>query len=320
MRYQAFTPELPEAAVLALGTYQFGSAYIPPENAFAQLDAYRAIGGNLIDTARAYSGRNIGQSEAVVGEWLKKRGCRHELILATKCAHPPKEDFSISRLDRASIRSDVHESLAALGTDYLDLLWLHRDSPDADVGEVMEALNELKKEGKIRALAASNWTTARMEEANRYAAEHQLTGFCGGQIRWSLARIRPEAKNDPTLVDMDGESLQWYARHHLAAFAFTPQAKGFFAKLAKGGVEALPDKTRERYLSEENLALFERVRLLSDQLTVPVSALSIAYLTSRTDFPGFAVTGFSRMEQLTETMQAADLLLTDSQLAFLDGK
>ena len=85
-------------------------------------------------------------------------------------------------------------------------------------------------------------------------------------------------------------------------------------------MEALPDKTRERYLSEENLALFERVRLLSDQLTVPVSALSIAYLTSRTDFPGFAVTGFSRMEQLTETMQAADLLLTDSQLAFLDGK
>lgn len=320
MRYQTITPELPKAAVLALGSYQYGSESISLQNAFDQMDAYRALGGNLIDTARAYSGIHIGQSETVIGEWLKKRGCRHDLILASKCAHPPKNDFSISRLDRASIRSDVQESLAALGIEELDLLWLHRDSPKVDPGEVIEILNELKQEGKIRAFAASNWTCARMEAANRYAESHHLMGFCGGQIRWSLAQIRPEAKDDPTLVDMDEKSKQWYAAHRMAAFAFTPQAKGFFAKLLHGGMESLPEKTRIRYLSEQNLAISKRVQQLSKELDVPVSALSIAYLTSHKAFPSFAITGFSKIDQLQETMKAADLVLTEQQLSFLEGK
>ncbi|MCI8497514.1 MAG: aldo/keto reductase, partial [Clostridiales bacterium] len=224
------------------------------------------------------------------------------------------------RLNRAEIRSDVHESLQALGTDYIDLLWLHRDSPDADAGEVIEILNELKQEGKIRAFAASNWTTSRMEEANQYAAAHCLTGFCAGQIRWSLAEMRPEAKDDPTLVDMDDESKLWYAKHKLAAFAFTPQAKGFFAKLLKGGADSLSPKVRTRYLSERNLAASKRVDELARQLGVSIPALSIAYLTSHMAFPAFAITGFSRVEQLKETMQAADLILTGEQLAFLEGK
>lgn len=115
--------------------------------------------------------------EKAIGEWLRARGCRDQIILATKGAHPPFQDMHAGRLDRASIQSDLAASLEALGVENVDVYYLHRDDESRPVGEILETLNGFVEEGRVKLLGASNWKTARLREANAYAAAHGLKGF-----------------------------------------------------------------------------------------------------------------------------------------------
>ena len=153
----------------------------------------------------------------------------------------------------------MDESLKRLGTDYVDIYWLHRDDENLPVDGIMETLSKLVKTGKTRYIGMSNWTAERIDEANRCAEREGLPKLCASQIQYSMAVPNVE-NNDPTLVLMNDQEYEYFKNHDLTVFAFASQAKGFFSKLYAGGVENLSPKARERYLNEESLKRYQRIR------------------------------------------------------------
>ena len=137
----------------------------------ALLDAVYEHGGRTFDTAHGYGG---GKSERALGAWITSRGIRDEVVILGKGAHPYD---GRARVTPEDITSDLHESLERMGVDVIDLYVLHRDNTDVPVGPLVEVLNEHQRAGKIRQFGGSNWTTARIGEANQYAAEHGLNPF-----------------------------------------------------------------------------------------------------------------------------------------------
>lgn len=141
---------------------------------------------------------------------------------------------------------DLELSLSQLQTDYIDLFWIHNDDVTKPVSEIIDAVNEVIKTGKVRAVGCSNWSIERIEAANNYAKEAGLYGFFANQIQWSLARVETDDyKKAFNALVMDDESYDWYVKNDVAVFAFSSVAQGFFSIAAKGGLEALPELTRQ---------------------------------------------------------------------------
>ncbi|MGI6172716.1 MAG: aldo/keto reductase [Christensenellales bacterium] len=307
-----------EAFPIALGSAAFGMT-MDEENAFRILDCYAQMGGNLIDTARIYgdipSGKT-GQSEEIIGRWLRKNGCRRDTILATKGGHPRIETMHIGRLDEKNLQSDLSESLEALQTDCVDIYYLHRDDATLAVSEIMEVLHGFVKRGMVKALGASNWSAGRIREANAYAESHGLTPFSANEPQWSLARMT--MVEDPTLKQMDGAMLSLHEETKMLCMPFTPQAKGFFAKLHELGEEGLPEKAKRRYLSEENLARYRVLREICERRDLSVGAGAIAYLTSR-DFPVCPVCGVSSVSQCRALLESAEAKMEKEDIERLDA-
>lgn len=293
---------------LVLGTDKLADR-LPEDEIFRLFDLYAAAGGNCLDTARVYC---AGRSEESVGRWLRARKNRGRVLISTKGCHPPLGEMTHSRLSGAEMRADLEASLRALGTDRVDLYWLHRDDPSVPAGEIVENLNILLREGKILAFGCSNWKTERIARANRYAREHGLAGFSASQIQWSLAVSREEIYQDVGIVIMDDREYACYLENLMPVFSYASQAQGFFAKMEQGGAGALPAKTRGRFYSEENLRRLQNARALAARLGISVSAAALAYLVCNR-LPACAVIGPKTPRQLEESLQAADLALSPEQ-------
>lgn len=294
---------------IVMGTDCFG-AEMEPALCENLLDLYVEHGGNTIDTARSYSiwsgDFTPGQSERVIGPWLKKRGKRDDLVISTKCAHPAStKRMDIPRLSEQEIISDVEDSLKDLGTDYIDILWLHRDNESVPVSGIMEALHKLVKQGKVLNIGASNWTAKRIKEANEYAKANNLTQFSASQIKWALAKTSPTSKVDPTLVEMTKEEYEFYKESKMPVFAFASQAKGFMYKMAKGGENALSEKARERYFCPENVERFEKVMLYCKETGISLESASLSSLISNPYFDTAAIVGCKNKEQLLSSLNGA---------------
>ena len=174
---------------LALGTDYFGTT-VSRDVCMELMDRYLEAGGNVIDTAESYACWVPGgehQSEKVIGEWLRKRGTREQIVLSTKEAHPKLESMGIPRLSKAEIQADLDSSLQRLGVECIDLYWLHRDSPGYPVEEILQSLEGFRKKGKIKHAGFSNWTELRAEEARLAAERLGVEGFLASQNMWSLA-------------------------------------------------------------------------------------------------------------------------------------
>ena len=311
MRKQAFGPY--QVSVIGLGSTDFGGR-CPEEEAWAFMDAYMELGGNFLDTAHVYGDfvtPKNGESERVIGRWMAQRHNREKIFLSTKGAHPPIRDMAKSRLDRASICQDMAESLEALGTDHVDIYWLHRDDICRPVGEIVETLQELVENGYTRMTGVSNWTSARILEADAYAREHGLNRIIANQLQFSLAK--PASFGDPTLCRMDGKAFRMHRETGMVCCCFTAQAHGFFTKLDEN---SLPDRLRDAYMTPENLAVYERMRELRAHTGLSMTALSLAFLTSQ-PFPTFALAGASRMEHVLALKEAGDAVLTQEQCRYL---
>lgn len=301
-----------QVSVIGLGTGDFGGK-CPESRAREFLDAYAALGGNLIDTARVYGDfvtPRSGESEKVIGRWLADRHCRDRVFLSTKGGHPPLQDMGRSRLGREEIRRDAAESLEALQTGRVEIYWLHRDDESRPVGEIMETLQGLIDGGMAEMAGVSNWRPERILEANRYAAAHGLAPLAANQLQFSLAR-RVNCY-DPSLVMMDETSWAMHRQTGMACFSFTSQAGGFFAKLDEKGRENLPGALWHDYGCEENLQTYEKLCALRGETGLSVGALSLAYLTCQ-PFPVFALAGASRMEHILALAEAGDAEITPLQ-------
>lgn len=307
-------------SVICMGTAHLGSR-LDERMSHRMLDAYAGRGGNFIDTANVYSDWIPGEksrSEKTIGRWLRQRGNRSSIVLATKGAHPELSTMHVPRIDRASIMHDVEQSLGHLQTDYIDLYWLHRDDPGTPVAGIMETLNELIAAGKIRAIGCSNWTASRIEEANLYAAEHGLQGFAANQPMWSLA-VPDEAKiADKTMVPMRAEGEAFHLRTGMAAVPYSSQANGFFGGKYRAGDE-WPGKLKV-YAHAENFGRLARVESAAARLGLTQTQVALGYLLSQ-NYPVFPIIGSSDERQLEESMSAGDVTLDAETVRYLrDGR
>ena len=301
----------------------FGTASFEKQNNdheyFPFLDTYVRLGGKCIDTARTYCSwleEGEGSSEKTIGRWLCERNNRKDVILVTKGGHPRFETMKKSRLSREELESDLEASIKALQTDYVDIYLLHKDDESIPVEEIMPILNDFVKSGKVHFIGVSNWKTERIEKANKFAEENKMEPFRISQIYYSLAHTSKEAIGDETIACMDMKSYAWYKKNNFPVMAFSPQAKGFFSKVAIG--ESITHQMESQFVSTANLARLAKVKKLCEETGETPATLVLGYLNSQ-PFPVSSVFSATKLWQLEEDMKASDAVLTEKQLAFLEN-
>lgn len=277
------------------------------ERTSALLDYFVSIGGTTLDTARVY-GR--GDCERAVGQWLKARGNREQITLVGKGAH---HDEHGPRVTPEAIAADLPESLAALRTGYIDLYLLHRDDPTRPVGPIMEALDEQRRAGRIRAFGASNWSTARIGEANDYARAHGLAPFVASSVNFSLAvMIEPPW---PNCLSATVDGTAWYQANAFPLLAWSSQAQGFFTGRYSPGDRSNAEMVRCWY-SEENFARLGRAAELGWQRGVAANSIALAYVLAQ-PFPIYALIGPHNVEEARDSAQALEIDLTPAECHWL---
>ena len=282
--------------------------------AFSLLDRSFELGCNSFDTARIY-----GDSERTLGAWLRKRGNRDKVVIISKGGHP--DGSGRPRLAASDVSRDLHASLRALGTDFIDLYLLHYDHPSTRIGPVLERLNRHIDEGKITAIGASNWSHERIEDANAVAAGHALKPFCASSVQFSLADwTQPPWPGAVTLGgDGQGVARHWYSTHELSVFAWSSLARGFFSE--HNDPKNTDDNPVSQWCatyfgSDENNKRRERVRMFAREHRVSVAQVALAYVL-RHPLQVFAVVGCTTHAKLTDNIGAVSLKLDDATLQWL---
>jgi aryl-alcohol dehydrogenase-like predicted oxidoreductase len=277
---------------LALGTLGFSLS--TRDRDYALLDAWLEAGGTVIDTAHVYEG---GDAERVLGRWLADRpGARERIVLVTKGAHP---DGDRKRVTPEDIAADLRDSIERLGGP-VDLYLLHRDDPDVEVGEIVDALDAHRRAGEIRAFGVSNWTLPRIDAANAYAAERGVAGIACNSPHLSLA-VQNEAPWPDCLSATDAESRAWHERTGMPLLAWSAQANGFFA-----GASA------PVYDNAENRERRARAQELGDP-----NAVALAWVLAQ-PFPTIAVIGPHSLEHLHASLAALDVELSPDEVRRLN--
>lgn len=290
---------------LCLGGNRLGGE-LGRDESFALLDAFVQGGGNFIDTAHVYAdwiaGNERSSSEKTLGRWLASRRPQG-IVIATKGGHPPLDQPAQSRLDAASLRRDVEESLANLGVDALDLLYVHRDDPGRPAAEILGALESLRVEGLIRCYGASNWTAARLAEAEAAAAREGWRGFVANQAEWNLARRNPETI-PADLAVMDAAMLRHHRRSGLAAIPYSAQAKGYF----DGPAETRSAAALRLYDNAASRAVALRLGVLAAKVGATPTQVMLAAML-RAPFPVIPVIGCRTPTQVTSSLGSLAIAL-----------
>ena len=311
---------------LGMGTIKFG-AEIQGGALDEMMSYYMELGGNVVDTAEVYNDWLMPRveksvSEKAIGSWLAAHpGTREKLVLCTKGGHYRFSDpKKASRVRPECIREDLEKSLVNLGTDHIDLYWLHRDDPEYPVEPLMDELFRAQDEGLIKAIGASNWTDGRIASANAYAASCKRRGFSCTQVRYPYVRPNPykkegEVRDTTTLSFEEKTGIPFCLKEELSVFAFCAQAKGYMTKVLKG--KQLSEMEALMYDNQKNRERAKRAGKLSEALGCGPEAVGLCYLFSR-PMQVCALIGPSNMEQLKNTMEAADLELSGEQLKFME--
>lgn len=300
-----------ELCPIGMGTLSAGIRWDGRE-ADPIFDAYLDMGGNLIDTARVYQDwipGEIGRSERVVGEWLKRSGKRDQIVLMTKGGHPrmekPDDDIHISRMTPADMRRDLELSLRALQTDRIDIYFYHRDNTKQPVEEEIETMEQFVREGKIRYYACSNWTAERMRAADVYCKEHGYRGFVADQsfLNIGMKHMKPLADDTLTYIRDD---VAEYHRENVSnlAMAYYCSANGFFQSYLQNGT--IKDET---YDTPANLEIAKRIGMLAEKYGTGVTQVVLGYIF-RQDFPCTALVGPSSAKRIIEAMKTLEVPFT----------
>ncbi|MFE9122457.1 aldo/keto reductase [Streptomyces sp. NPDC007172] len=293
---------------LALGGNVFGWTADETQS-FAVLDAYLAGGGNFVDTADGYSkwapGNSGGESETIIGKWLATRGNRADVVVATKVgSHPQYEGLAAG-----TIKAAAEESLRRLGTDYIDLYYTHFDDTSVPVEEIVTALDELVREGKVRALGASNISPARLQESLDFADREGLAKYAALQPHYNLVSR-----------DTYEGALQDTASHAgLAAVPYFALASGFLTGKYRPGqsVDSARAEGAGKHLDTERgrkvLAALDRI---AQERDAEIATVALAWLAARPTVAA-PIASARTVEQLPALLAVADLELTDAQLSEL---
>ncbi|MFB7088732.1 aldo/keto reductase [Streptomyces sp. NPDC056296] len=293
-----------EVFPLALGGNVFGWT-ADQGTSFAVLDAYTAAGGNFLDTADSYSawvdGNSGGESETVIGEWLASRGNRGDVVLATKVSQHPE----YPGLSAANIKAAADASLRRLGTDHIDLYYTHFDKPEVPVEEIIGALDELVKAGKVRHIAASNISAERLAESLAFSDREGLARYVALQPHYNLV----------SRDTYEGESRDLAEQAGLAAVPYYALASGFLTGKYRPG--AAVDSPRAggaaKHLETERgrrvLAALDEIAEAHD---APVATVALAWLAAQPTVAA-PIASARTVEQLPALLGVAELSLTEGE-------
>ena len=270
------------------------------------LNLFTELGGNFIDTADVYSewgeGHVGGESETVIGSWLKARASTDDVIIATKVSKLSTRPG----LGRANILAACDDSLRRLGRDHIDLYYAHDDDQETPLEETMGAFTELQKAGKIRFAAASNYTGARLLEAAQISKEQGLIKYSALQNHYNLLE-REEYERDsvPALAELGIEGVPFFGL-----------ARGFLSGKYREGVEVESVRATgvTKYTNEHGWAVLAKLDRLANHRSVSLSAIALAWLRQQ---PSVAapIASARTTEQLREIMTHVNL--TPEELQFL---
>ena len=282
---------------LCLGGNVFGYS-ADKQNSEAVLSFYADNGGNFIDTADMYSqwapGHIGGESETIIGDWMAKRGNRQKMIIATK----------VSKLDTrpglkaANIKAACDESLKRLKSDYIDLYYAHQDDLDTPIEESLGAFDELIKAGKVRYIAASNFTPERLQESLDISKANGLSSYIASQDQYNLLDREYEKGLMPTIE-----------KNNLSQIPFYGLARGFLTGKYRPGVSVESVRASgvaSNYANERGWNLLSKLDQIAKEKKTTVAAISLAWLRAQ---PTVAtpIASATKLEQIKEIMPIVEL-------------
>jgi aryl-alcohol dehydrogenase-like predicted oxidoreductase len=299
-------------STLCLGGNVFGWT-ADEATSFRLLDAYVDAGLNFIDTADVYStwvpGHTGGESETIIGKWMKARGNRDKLVIATKVGS--EMGPSQKGLSKSYIRSAVEASLQRLQTDYIDLYQSHRDDLETPQQETLQAYEELIRDGKVRAIGASNFTAERLKEALAISTELGLPRYESLQNKYNLSdRSEYEAELEPLCRKEEIGVIPYYG---LASGFLTGKyrSEADFGKSVRGGRMAA-------YLTDRGKRILAALDDVAARKDATPAQVALAWLIAR---PGLTapIASATSVEQLHDIVKATRLSLEADDVAQLDA-
>jgi len=282
---------------LCLGSNIFGGNATEAESHLV-MDAYRSHGGNFIDTADMYNqwveGHVGGESESVIGSWMKSRGNRSEMVIATK----------VSKMDRRpglsakNIFAACEESLDRLQTDYIDLYYSHADDETVSLEETLGAYAQLIAEGKVRYIAASNFTPARVRESIKFSEDNNLPSYIAVQDQYNLIdRTTYESEMAATVADLGISNIPFYGI-----------ARGFLTGKYRPGVTEVDSKRPAAlvYTTDKNYAVLSAMDEIAQAHNAPLGAIALGWLRAQPTVSA-PIASARTVPQLEEIIQVVEL-------------
>ena len=279
------------------------------ETSFAVLDAYVAAGGNFIDTADGYSawveGHSGGESETVLGQWMSERGNRDQLIIATKVSSKPDR----KGLEAATVEAALAESLQRLGTDVIDLYYLHYDDESVAIADQVRTFHGLVESGRVRHLALSNFSPERMREWFETAQRENLSVPVAIQPQYNLLH-RAEFENSygPIAREFDVAVFPYFA---LASGVLT----GKYRSTADLEGRARKDMAQS-LVTDESLAVVDALEKVAAAHGAEITSVALAWLLAKGVTAPIA--SASTVEQVPALVAATQLELTAEDVSMLD--
>ena len=276
---------------------------------FEVLDAYVAAGGNFVDTADSYMwripGNSGGESETIIGDWMAARGNRDSIVIATKVGSLPQR----AGLGGENIAAAAEDSLRRLRTDRIDLYYAHKDDPDTAQEETLDAFDALVKAGKVREIAASNFSVERLRNALEISKRDGLASYSALQPHYNLMEREEFESALAPLLQSEG----------LAAVPYYALAKGFLTgKYRDGGpaVDSVRAEGARAYLTDTGRAVLAVLEEISLGHEVPIASVALAWLAAQPTVAA-PIASARTKEQLDGLLPMLDLKLTDDELRLL---
>ena len=298
---------------LCLGGNVFGWSIDEPAS-FAVLDAYRAAGGNFVDTAESYShwvpGHVGGESETIIGRWLKSRGNRHEMIIATKVGALPGDTPDQTGLRATHIEKAAEASLRRLQVETIDLCYAHKDDEETPLEETVQAFDKLVKAGKVRILGASNYRPERLTAALDVAEKAGLARFQALQPHYNVVERG----------GFEGKLAGVCAERGLAVFPYFALARGFVTGKYKRGEPPPPgtraESVKSAYMNEHGFAVLDALGRVAKRVDATTAEVALAWLMKKTTAPIAGATSPGHVHELT---RAARLTLSEPDQREIDN-
>jgi aryl-alcohol dehydrogenase-like predicted oxidoreductase len=297
---------------LAFGGNVFGWTVDEPMS-FTLLDAYVAAGGNLIDTADVYSswapGNTGGESETIIGKWLKSRGQRGRVVVATKVGMKLAPDKK--GLSKAYILRAVEDSLRRLQTDYIDLYQSHVDDPETPIEETLSAYDQLVRQGKVRAIGASNFTAERLSEALHISHDRVLPGYTSLQPLYNLYdRFDFEAQLAPLCLS-----------ENIGVITYSSLRSGFLTGKyrSENDLGKSPRGPRmPKWMDDRGLRILAALDRVAERLRSSPARVALAWLLAQPSVTA-PIASATSLEQLDDLIEATKLVLDQPSLEILNA-